>query len=130
MGIAVSAAALIALPSCSRASASSDEVAVCAAIQEMVNRLASGDGPGGLQSLTAIEAATGATDNETLRSAGEAFFASIGAPVDYGSLTVQESVDLGNEVLSQASTHFNGMADECARLGEPITATTAARNAE
>ena len=120
LGVVVAAAA-----GCSSSpEVSADEAEVCDTFQQMVDELAAEKGSEALRTLVELDRAVAATSNPTLADAGTELFTAIGEPVDYGELTVDESVALGNEVLAEAEAAVGRLGDECARLGTPVTAPT------
>lgn len=97
-----------------------DERAVCDALQAIADELAAGEGPDALAGLDELATSVAATDNEELRSGGEQFLDAISEPVDVGSLTVEESVALGDQVLADGGAGLEAMGQECERLGDPV----------
>lgn len=100
--------------------AATDETEVCSALQSVVDELAAGQGMDALVGLDALRSAVDATSNEALRAGGSQFLDAISRPVDVGSLTVEESVALGDEVLADGGAGLEAMGRECERLGEPV----------
>jgi hypothetical protein len=86
----------------------------------MLDRQAAGDGPGSLESLGQLQEKVLATTDPALAQAGRTFFDAISRPVDVGSLTAKESVELGDQVLAQAETGFADLANTCTKLGVTI----------
>lgn len=100
--------------------ASADEQAVCRALQGVADELAAGRGMDALAGLDALRSAVDGTANEALQAGGTQFLDAISRPVDVGSLTVEESVALGDEVLAEGGAGLEAMGRECERLGEPV----------
>ncbi len=95
---------------------------VCASLQGMTDALLAGEHAEALAELGRLDDHAARSGSPTMQEAGETLFDAIGRTVDYGELTVAESVALGEQVLADGATGIDGLADECNRLGEPIEA--------
>lgn len=100
---------------------SEDERAVCAALQEMIGHLQVRQGRSALESLDRLQRSAAESRNPQLVDAGKQFFTAIGQPVDTGSLTVRQSVDLGNKVLAEGGAGLAGLINECRSVGYKLS---------
>jgi hypothetical protein len=98
-----------------------DVTAVCDSLQTMVDELAAGRSVLAVQALDRIEATAAATSDDQLRSGAESFFGAVNDTVpDPGSLTPEETEDVGDRVLAGAGPALSTMIDRCGELGLPI----------
>jgi hypothetical protein len=97
-----------------------DERQVCDTMQRMVEQLQRGDGPAALRSLEELQVATAGTDNPTLRAAGAQLFDAIGQPVDPSGLTVEQTRELGNQVLAAGGAGLASLVNGCQAVGAPV----------
>jgi len=113
---------LVAAAGCGDAAveATPDQEAVCGGMQSVVDQLEAGRGLAAMTGLEELVVAVGATEDAELQRSGRVFLDAISRPVDYESMTVEESVALGDEVLVEASAGLDALGDRCAAVGLPI----------
>jgi len=111
------AVGLVGLPLACSTGPAEDEQAVCDSLQTMVDHLSTGESLAAVTTMYGLDEAVAATSNSTLASAGADFFQAISQPVDIGSLTPQESVALGDQVLADAEPALATMLGACTELG-------------
>jgi hypothetical protein len=100
---------------------SADERAICQRLQGLVDQVVAGEAEGSMRALHELEVAVGDSGPSQLRTEGEAFFTTIyGTVPDPGSLTPEESSQVGDDALRAAQPRIGSMLDTCARLGLPV----------
>lgn len=118
---AVAGMALVGLSGCSDSGPAADERAVCDAMQNMLDDLASGNKQGGLVQMYSLYGITQESSNEQLRASGQAFFDVIGAEVEgHEQMTIEETTAYANDALDRSAAELGAIADECNRIGAPI----------
>jgi hypothetical protein len=110
-----------------RPAATPDELAVCRAVQGIVDNVIDGGGDGdedrnvpALVALDELGDAVAATGNETMASQGTILFDTIYQQVDPGALTMTETIELGQQVGIQSARALDGIIAECDEVGAPI----------
>ncbi len=110
-----------ALVGCAAQGPAKEDVAVCDALQSVLDRLVAGESEAALAQLDDLRDRVEATKNTTLETAGRQFFRAIGTRVeDRSKLTLQETVDLGKAVREEGAGWLETMVTECDRLGQPV----------
>jgi hypothetical protein len=121
---------VVASAACGDDGPTSSERAVCDSLQRLVHDLESGQPTAALEELAALDDLVRESGNQTMVDAGARFFSAISEPVDYGALTVDESVELGNRVLEESALGVDALGTECDRIGLTVEADRAKLDAQ
>jgi hypothetical protein len=123
VGLAVSGA-------CGDDGPTAGERAACDSLQRMVDDLEAGEQTAALEELATLDDLVRDSGNQVMVDAGVRFFSAISEPVDYGALTVDESIELGNQVLEESALGIDALGTECDRLGLTVEADRARLDAQ
>lgn len=101
--------------------ASDAEREICDQLQSLVDAIVGQDADGSMRALDELQRAVDDGEPGALRDDGQAFFSTIyGEVPDPGSLTVEQSVEVGDQALRAAQPKLGAMLNTCAALGLAI----------
>lgn len=110
----------------SEASARPDQIAVCDALQSVVDQMQAGRSRDALAGMDALAQRVAESDDADLQAAGDQFLGVLLEPVDYESMTVEQSNAMGDQVLAESGAGLEAMGQHCADLGLPVEVDVAA----
>jgi hypothetical protein len=111
----------VALAGCSSSDATDSERAVCDQLEGVVALLEQDNRPEALNGFLALHGLTSESGNETMQSAGQAFFDVITEPVEGAeNMTVEQTTQFADAALARSSAQLDAIVAECDAVGQPI----------